>query len=630
VQFDNSQQVNELASLPPEKPKPPERSVWAAAGRGVVGAAAQLAGQVQQLSAGIDERYAAEQDQTRGAGSRQAASARQSAGGLQARGDQLTDYERGLRPDAATATTAENVVYGLTKGLTKAIGSVVTLGPVAGAAVFGGSEAGATYDDLTREGVDSGTALKAAGVAGVANAAGVALPMMGSTLARTAALYVAGGPGGFMAQQQATRSILEAADYAEQAQKFDPFDPLGLVLSSLIPLPFAGYGAMRNLRAGKKGAPVAPDQAMRGDQAPVNTEVAPRAADAPAARAAEPMAARVADEPVARAVEPEPVRPAVSQEHIDAALTHNLTVARQAADSVPPAAGVAEMFRGPVTENPNFKAWFGESKVTREDGSPMVVYRGRVGGDDSLRGAVAYFTPDARAAKDYAETRVSEGFDGRPEVLSAYVRLVNPADEIDIRRVAIRAGLDLMHEDYPAAYLDGSPDLVAALKAEGYDGAIGLDGAPSTGTEIKSIAVFDKTAVKSAIGNSGRFDPDSGSLTDPIPPALKVDAAPVAPKTDAPAGQAMAELAATDAAPVSPAKAQAAAESSANNRLQELTEQNPDMVVRINEDGKPVTVAEELAALKREVAEGTDTELGALDADLVRVAAECALATATA
>jgi hypothetical protein len=50
-----------------------------------------------------------------------------------------------------------------------------------------------------------------------------------------------------------------------------------------------------------------------------------------------------------------------------------------------------------------------------------------------------------------------------------------------------------------------------------------------------------------------------------------------------------------------------------------------DLVVRTTEDGRPVTVADELAAVRREAAEGTDAELGALDADLVRVAAECAL-----
>jgi hypothetical protein len=42
-----------------------------------------------------------------------------------------------------------------------------------------------------------------------------------------------------------------------------------------------------------------------------------------------------------------------------------------------------------------------------------------------------------------------------------------------------------------------------------------------------------------------------------------------------------------------------------------------------------VTAAEELARIRREAAEGTDIELGALDADLIRVAAECALSAGT-
>jgi hypothetical protein len=66
------------------------------------------------------------------------------------------------------------------------------------------------------------------------------------------------------------------------------------------------------------------------------------------------------------------------------------------------------------------------------------------------------------------------------------------------------------------------------------------------------------------------------------------------------------------------------------DRLAAVEAHAADMVVRTAEDGRPVTVAEELARIRREAAEGTDAELGALDADLVRVAADCALAMGTA
>ena len=43
------------------------------------------------------------------------------------------------------------------------------------------------------------------------------------------------------------------------------------------------------------------------------------------------------------------------------------------------------------------------------------------------------------------------------------------------------------------------------------------------------------------------------------------------------------------------------------------------------DDGKPVTLADEMARIRREAAEGTDTELGTNDAGLLKVAAACAM-----
>ena len=50
------------------------------------------------------------------------------------------------------------------------------------------------------------------------------------------------------------------------------------------------------------------------------------------------------------------------------------------------------------------------------------------------------------------------------------------------------------------------------------------------------------------------------------------------------------------------------------------------MVLRQNEDGTPVTAAQELERIHLPRGDrGTDSELGAADADLVAVAANCAL-----
>jgi hypothetical protein len=65
------------------------------------------------------------------------------------------------------------------------------------------------------------------------------------------------------------------------------------------------------------------------------------------------------------------------------------------------------------------------------------------------------------------------------------------------------------------------------------------------------------------------------------------------------------------------------------SRAEEIERTNPDMVVGQDADGKPITVKQELERIRRESMEGTDTELGAQDAGLLEVAANCALSTGT-
>lgn len=73
---------------------------------------------------------------------------------------------------------------------------------------------------------------------------------------------------------------------------------------------------------------------------------------------------------------------------------------------------------------------------------------------------------------------------------------------------------------------------------------------------------------------------------------------------------------------VQPARAAA---NSIADRVARVEQEAPDMVIRVDEDGQPVTVADELARIRREAVEGTDSELGSADAGLLKVAADCAL-----
>lgn len=156
-------------------------------------------------------------------------------------------------PDPITAHRADQVLNGVVSSVGRAAGAIGTLGPVAGGAVFGLSEADTTYQDLRSRGVDEATARKVAGMSGVVSAATAGLPAGGSTIARTAGIAAVAGPVSYMGEQAISRQILQKAGYADEAAMHDPTDPLGLALSIVLP------GVMGAIHV--RGLPKAPDLA---------------------------------------------------------------------------------------------------------------------------------------------------------------------------------------------------------------------------------------------------------------------------------------------------------------------------------------------------------------------------------
>lgn len=141
---------------------------------------------------------------------------------------------RRFSPDPATSGIAAQIVHGAGKVLGKAAVYGAT-GGLPGAIVGLGLDEGINETlRLTDQGVDLGTAAKVGAVHGVATGATVALPAAGTTLAKTAGLIAAGGPAAFMAEQQVARMILQSADYGSIAERYDPLDPVGLAVSTIL------------------------------------------------------------------------------------------------------------------------------------------------------------------------------------------------------------------------------------------------------------------------------------------------------------------------------------------------------------------------------------------------------------
>lgn len=111
-----------------------------------------------------------------------------------------------------------------------------------------------TAEDLSRQGVDATTANVVGAIAGVSNAVGIKLPMLGKTLAGK----VAFGAGGNVAQGVATRAaqgaVLEHGGYDQQALQFDPWDAQALVLDTAMGAVFGAVDYHQQRRASQAEA----------------------------------------------------------------------------------------------------------------------------------------------------------------------------------------------------------------------------------------------------------------------------------------------------------------------------------------------------------------------------------------
>lgn len=261
-------------AVPPRKQEPafsawgllkaPARGVTAGAAE-ATGSTADILGAFGQISAAAGARsggmFSSQTDAERRETAKQAKAIEQQgpdfrseAGGL------FRGVAKEYMPDPLTSHAAEVVTADFFRVAGKAVTAGLTVGPVAGAVVAGAEEGFTAADKLAEQGVDVGTRTAVGAVTGAVTALGFALPVAGKTVGKTVGLALAGGPASFVAQQAATREILQNADYSKLADQYDPFDPVGLTLSTLVPLGF-GAAAMRGAASRAAGGKPVPEVA---------------------------------------------------------------------------------------------------------------------------------------------------------------------------------------------------------------------------------------------------------------------------------------------------------------------------------------------------------------------------------
>lgn len=720
------------ASISALKPPPPPKKTggwngWSAPLRGVAAGASEVAASVREGLKGFGQVTAATGAYSAGGmfstqSDTERAESQQQRERIATEGvdtsatplsQSLREASRYYKPDPSTATMAEQLTFDLTRFVTKAVGySVAGGGPVAGAALTGVDEGMTVAEDLAQAGVDRETRNKVGAVAGVASALGVALPVAapGSILG-TSALVLAGGPGAFVAQQAATREILNRADYGDLAQQYDPLDPVGLAVSTLVP---AGFGAWA-MRGARRPAPSKPVESTALPEANLTPDQVDAVMTHNLSLADDVHESTQAPEISARMERPAPFEPArnltddqraVEQRFadrvmsdVDGALaeyalnpeTHggkvvNTDLFRELSPDYAGSKEGRSKYAAAVHEP---SSWMAREQYSRllarepETGSVLVLGGGGGSGKSTSMDVVApgYAARhdaiyDTTLANEYrANEAIKAALDSGRTVEIVYVArdpmesIVNgviPRAERDGRTVPLSVAA--------AAHRDAPRTLYGLIERYADDDRVTIriidnTGAPGSQRALTEMPVFDYNGLVERVHDAadklyeqrqlsqatydglvagrpsqadarrGQAEPDvrrTGEQPSPQHPGRQPagSAAPEGGVKPGSGAEAANDAAPTAADPNSPQALDSEPSGhrdpltrSVLDRAADLERTSPDMVVRQDENGRDVTVREEMERIRRESIEGTDTELGSQDAPLVEVAANCALST---
>jgi hypothetical protein len=191
------------------------------------------------------------------------------------------------------------------------------------------------------------------------------------------------------------------------------------------------------------------------------------------------------------------------------------------------------------TDTPEFKKWFGDSKVVDNDGKPLVVYHGTsqagfehfdpYASNYGLMGDGSYFTE----SKEVASTYTNKGKGDSQGVYPTFLKIQNPLDfdaEADLAKwkkaapdvdfTGAKTNEDALRklEEYLSEEMlpkwEGAERVNGIIRAMGYDGGTHMGGGRvKRDSETHRVWIaLDPEQIKSATGNRGTFDPNDANI----------------------------------------------------------------------------------------------------------------------
>lgn len=193
-----------------------------------------------------------------------------------------------------------------------------------------------------------------------------------------------------------------------------------------------------------------------------------------------------------------------------------------------------------ATQTPEFRAWFGDSKVVDENGDPLVVYHGTPGEpiaafEKGRKGTTTFIGIPVETQrhgfyfaenKAFADSFSKQGGARSGSTMPLYLSIQNPLRLTeagvywkDVNKL-VEQGVDRgwleSHAGDPRTTWEQFDDengafFVSAIKAAGYDGVLMQEVDPETDNTENVWIAFEPTQIKS-VNNAGTFDPNNPDI----------------------------------------------------------------------------------------------------------------------